>query len=63
MLEQGFYQKLESNGHKFGINKKLTLISDFGDYSKPQIKELNTEAIAKGKEDYKVETIYEINSY
>lgn len=59
-LEQGFYQKLESNGHKFGINKKLTLISDFGDYSKPQIKDSNIEAIAKGKEDYNVETIYGI---
>lgn len=64
-VEQGFYQKLEANGNKFGINKKLTLVSDFGDYSKPHVIESNTEAIVKGKEDYNVETIYgikEINS-
>lgn len=60
LLEQEFYQKLDSNGRKFGINKKLTLVSDFGDYSRSKMKEANKEAVVKGKEDYNVETIYGI---
>lgn len=57
-LQQEFYQKLKSNGDYFGINKKLVLVSHFGDnFVSPDNKEL----IERGKEDYDVQTVYEVS--
>ena len=56
-LEQGFYQKLDSNGRKFGINSELTLIADFGNYLNEERIAENQEIIDRGEEDYKVRTV------
>lgn len=56
-LEQGFYQKLKSNGDNFGINKSLVLVSHFGENSDHSPE--NMDFIDRGKEDYDVQTVYE----
>lgn len=58
-LQQEFYQKLKSNGDKFGINKELILVSDFG---RKSIFSENEEFIKRGKEDYDVRTVTDIEN-
>lgn len=48
-LDQDFYSKLKANGDNFGINKQLVLVAD--------ISEDGSELIARGKDDYRVETV------
>ncbi len=58
-IQQEFYQKLKSNGDKFGINKELLLVSDFGrNFVFPE----DEEFINRGKEDYNVDTVTDIEN-
>lgn len=58
-LQQEFYQKLKSNGDRFGINKELVLVSDFG---RKSIFSVNEEFIKRGKEDYGIQTVTDIEN-
>ena len=58
-LQQEFYQKLKSNGDRFGINKELILVSDFG---RKSIFSENEEFIKRGKEDYGIRTVTDIEN-
>ncbi len=58
-LQQEFYQKLKSNGDRFGINKELILVSDFG---RKSIFPENEEFIKRGKEDYGIRTVTDIEN-
>lgn len=58
-LQQEFYQKLKSNGDRFGINKELILVSDLGRQS---VFSENEEFIKRGKEDYGIQTVTDIEN-